>query len=179
MLPDGQELDVIVNARERTPDGRWWYECEAILPDRRRHPDGRTEPAAVPTPLSVHADRIAPLPGEDYTSVPTTGAVAGRRWLLARVPPRAPDDPGWRLHRGDCGQASGEQRRITEREAARLLGAGADMDVDVDVDAGWSTRSGTGASAAPGGSGGPGAPSPGPGRCEVCAVCRPDRALPR
>jgi len=33
-MPDGQELDVIVTGRSRTPDGHWWYECEAILPSR-------------------------------------------------------------------------------------------------------------------------------------------------
>lgn len=123
-MPDGQELGVVVTARTRTPDGAWWYECEAILPTRYQHPDGATEPKAAPTPISVAAEHIAPIPGEDYTPVPTDGAVAGRQWLLARIRMQTPRGPEWRLHRRDCWQATGEQKRITTREALKLAGAG-------------------------------------------------------
>lgn len=120
-MPDGQELDVIVTARQRTADGAWWFHCEAILPVRQENPDGTTEVKAVPTPFVVAADRVAPIPGEVYDAVPTEGEVAGRQWLLVRIRMQTVDGPAWRLHRRDCWQASGEQRRITEQEAIEAL----------------------------------------------------------
>lgn len=116
-MPDGQELDVIVTARTRAGDGTWWYACEAILPDRYEDAEGGTQATAAPTPITVSAEDITPLPGEDYGAVPTDGAVSGRQWLLARVRVPAMDGPPWRLHRRDCWQAGGETRRITTEEA--------------------------------------------------------------
>ncbi|MFG7946632.1 DUF6233 domain-containing protein [Streptomyces cacaoi] len=124
-MPDGQELDVLVTARTRTRDGRWWYECEAVMPVRHEHPDGRTEPKAAPTRVSVAAEHITPLPGEDYTAVPTEGAVAGRQWLAVRVRGLREEGPWWCVHRRDCWQARGgwSRRRITADEARELLAA--------------------------------------------------------
>ncbi|CAL9453908.1 DUF6233 domain-containing protein [Streptomyces albus] len=122
-MPDGQELDVVVTGRSRTPDGHWWYECEAILPSRYQHPDGRTEPGSAPTAISVAAEHITPLPGEDYTAVPTAGAVAGRQWVAVRVRGAGTEGPWWCVHRRDCWQARDGwlTRRVTAREALRLL----------------------------------------------------------
>ncbi|MDJ1135465.1 hypothetical protein [Streptomyces iconiensis] len=53
-LPD-EELDVVVTSRTRTRDGRWWYDCEAILPSRTEHTDGRTAQQATQTAASVAA----------------------------------------------------------------------------------------------------------------------------
>lgn len=78
-LPDDQELDVIVTGRTRTPDGRWWYEAKAILPARHEAADGTTKVMAAPTAISVSAEQIASIPGEDYSQLPTDGAVTGRR----------------------------------------------------------------------------------------------------
>ncbi|MDJ1137199.1 DUF6233 domain-containing protein [Streptomyces iconiensis] len=122
-LPDGQELDVIVTSRTRTRDGRWWYDCEAILPSRTEHADGRTEAKGAPTPICVAADHITPVPGEDYSAVPTDGITAGRPWLAVRVHGPRDEHPWWCLHRPDCGQATEyrQHRRLTTQEAATLL----------------------------------------------------------
>lgn len=78
-LPDGQELDVVVTSRHRSRDGAWWYECEAILPARHEAADGATKPTGAPAPISVQAERITPIPGEDHSTLPTEGGVAGRQ----------------------------------------------------------------------------------------------------
>jgi hypothetical protein len=120
ILPDGQELDVVVTERTRTQDGVWWYECEAILPARYEHADGRTRTTGAPTPISVLDAHIRPIPGEDYGSVPTRGAISGRQWLLQNLHQYLPDSPSRRLHRRDCWQARGEHTLITTAEAAAL-----------------------------------------------------------
>ncbi|QLH19313.1 DUF6233 domain-containing protein [Streptomyces sp. Rer75] len=120
-LPDGQQLDVVVLGRTRTVDGRWWYECEAILPARHEGPDGTTKTTGAPTPISVEADEIAQIPGEDYSPVPTQGAVAGRQWVVEKLHQYAVDDPARRLHRRDCWQARNSHDRITTDDAVDLL----------------------------------------------------------
>lgn len=122
---------MIVTARTRTADGQWWYECEAIVPARYEHADGSTEPKGVPSPISVAADDITPIPGEDYEAVPTVGAVTGRQWRLERVRQHREDGRSWCLHRRDCWQAGGELRRITTREAVERLAAGGTVDCDI------------------------------------------------
>lgn len=120
-LPDGQSLDVIVTSRNRTRDGQWWYECEAILPSRYEYPDGRTRTAGAPTPISVLSDHIRPIPGEVYSAVPTGGAVAGRQWALEKLHQYQPDDPSRRLHRRDCWQVRNEHTLIATREAVEFI----------------------------------------------------------
>lgn len=131
VLPDGQALDVIVTSRHRSKDGRWWYEAEAILPARYEHPDGRTQVTGAPTPISVLADDITPIPGEDYSLVPTDGAVAGRQWVLEKLHQYTEDAPSRRLHRSDCWQAKGEHERITTKDAIDRLTHGATAVCDV------------------------------------------------
>ncbi len=128
VLPDGQELDVIVTGWTRTPDGQWWCQAEAIMPTRYEDADGHSRPAGAPTAITLAADRVAPIPGEDYSVVPRDGEIAGRQWLLEKLHQYGPDDPARRLHRRDCWQARLEHTRITTAEAAGLLGA---PDVDV------------------------------------------------
>lgn len=125
-LPDGQQLDVIVNRRTRTRDGRWWYECEAVLPAREEDAAGHTRALAAPTAISVPADSIEQLPGEDYAGVPTEGAIKGWQWALERL--WYPTGPASRLHRRDCWQARPEFRLISTAEALACLRA-ADVDV--------------------------------------------------
>jgi hypothetical protein len=120
VMPDGQELDVIVTARTRTRDGRWWYECQAVLPARYEDADGRTRVTGAPTDISILADDITPVPGQDYAAVPTGGAVAGRQWVVERLHQYL-DGPSRRLHRRDCWQARDSHTRITTREATALL----------------------------------------------------------
>ncbi|MCP9213387.1 DUF6233 domain-containing protein [Streptomyces sp. NEAU-Y11] len=119
-LPDGQELDVVVTSRHRSRDGAWWYECEAILPARHEAADGATKPTGAPTPISVQAERIAPIPGEEYSTLPTEGAVAGRQWVLQKIHQYSEDSPSRRLHRRDCWQAQDSHTRITTQEAVEL-----------------------------------------------------------
>lgn len=119
-LPDGQELDVVVTSRYRSDDGRWWYECEAILPARHEAADGATKAMGAPTPISVQAERIIPIPGEDYSTLPTEGAVAGRQWVLQKIHQYSEDSPARRLHRRDCWQARDSHTRITTEQAAEL-----------------------------------------------------------
>ncbi|MFH8369651.1 DUF6233 domain-containing protein [Streptomyces sp. NPDC018031] len=120
-MPDGQQLDVIVTGRIRTPDGRWWYEAEAVLPARHTDGEGRTRPTGAPTPISVPADRITPIPGERYDTLSTSGAVAGRQWALENLHQYL-DGAGRRLHRRDCWQVRAEHTLVTTAEAAGLLG---------------------------------------------------------
>ncbi|MFE7117260.1 DUF6233 domain-containing protein [Streptomyces sp. NPDC057654] len=121
-LPDGQQLDVIVTSRERTQDGRWWFHAEAILPSRQERPNGHFEATAEPVAFTVAAADITPIPGEDYSALPTTGAVAGRQWVLQKLHVYMNGGASRRLHRADCWQAHGSTlERITTEEAARLL----------------------------------------------------------
>lgn len=113
---------MVVTARERTPDGRWWYACQAILPGRSDHPDGRTEPVAVPTDVWVPAESITAIPGEDYSGLPSRGAVAGRQWVVQPLR-RYAGRPVRRLHRRDCWQAGSGCERVTAERARELLGA--------------------------------------------------------
>lgn len=122
-MPDAQELDVILTQWTRTPDGRWWAECEAILPARYEQSDGRTRLTGAPTPISVPADDITPIPGEDYSALPIDGAVAGRQWVLERLHQYSDDHPSRRLHRRDCWQVRLEHARITTAEATEMVGA--------------------------------------------------------
>lgn len=119
-MPDGQELDVRVAARRRTRDGRWWYECHALLPARSEHAAGSTQPTAADVAISVAAEDITPIPGEDYTAVPTEGAEDGRQWFAVRV--RGVHGPRWAVHRRGCWQARGgwQRRRVTARQAREL-----------------------------------------------------------
>lgn len=130
-MPDGQALDVVVTGRHRSKDGRWWYEAEAILPARYEHADSRTQVTAAPTPISVPAEQITPIPGEDYSLVPTDGAVAGRQWVLEKLHQYSEDDPSRRLHRSDCWQARDSHERITTEDAVGLLAQGAAAICDV------------------------------------------------
>lgn len=123
VFPDGQGLDVIVTGRYRSKDGRWWYECEAILPARREAADGTTTTTGAPTAISVHADDITPIPDEDYSGLPTDGAVAGRQWVLEKLHQYSEEHPNRRLHRRDCWQARSSHTRITTAEAAEMLEA--------------------------------------------------------
>ncbi|WP_275558460.1 DUF6233 domain-containing protein [Streptomyces sp. 5-6(2022)] len=120
-LPDDQELDVILTKWTRTLDGAWWAECEAILPARYEHADGRTRVTGAPTPISVPSDRITPIPGEYYSGVPVDGAVAGRQWVVEKLHQYVEDDPSRRLHRRDCWQVRGEHERITTEDAIDRL----------------------------------------------------------
>src|ERR1044072_845980 len=120
-MPDEQELDVILTQWTRTADGQWWAECEAILPARYQHPDGRTRVTGAPTPISVPSERITPIPGEDYALVPIDGAVAGRQWVLEKLHQYSEDAPSRRLHRRDCWQARDSHERIATQDAARML----------------------------------------------------------
>ncbi len=120
-LPDGQELDVILIQWTRTKDGQWWAECEAILPARYEHDDGRTRVTGAPTPISVPSDHITPIPGEDYGGVPVDGAIAGRQWVVEKLHQYNEGDPSRRLHRRDCWQARDSHERITTEDAVDRL----------------------------------------------------------
>jgi len=69
----------------------------------------------------VPAEQITPIPGEDYTLVPTDGAVAGRQWVVEKLHQYSEDDPSRRLHRRDCWQARDSHERITTEDAVDRL----------------------------------------------------------
>lgn len=117
-MPDGQELDVIVTSWTRTPDGQWWCQAEAILPTRYEDADGRSRPTGAPTAITLAADDVVPIPGEDYSRVPRDGAITGRQWVLEKLHQYTEEDPSRRLHRRDCWQVRLEHTRITTEEAA-------------------------------------------------------------
>ncbi|MER5969613.1 DUF6233 domain-containing protein [Streptomyces sp. NPDC002055] len=125
-LPDGQQLDVIVIGRTRTPDGHWWYELEAVLTARGTLGDGRTVAEPTPVAFSAPAASVTPIPGEDYTAVPTHGAVSGRQWQVENLW-RTAAGPTRRLHRRDCWHARAAHQRVPTAEAYALL---ADPDVE-------------------------------------------------
>ncbi|MGW7003929.1 DUF6233 domain-containing protein [Streptomyces sp. NPDC054933] len=115
-LPDGQKLDVVVTGRTRTSDGRWWYDCEALLYGRIAYPDGTTEPEPAPIAVPVPAEAISRIDGQDYAGVPTTDATVKRPWRLeVRLPPPA-ESPPVLLHRADCWQGR-HGRSLTDQEA--------------------------------------------------------------
>ncbi|WP_260867876.1 DUF6233 domain-containing protein [Streptomyces sp. SAJ15] len=91
------------------------------MPARHEGPDGHTKTTAAPTPISVLADDITPIPGEDYTAVPTDGAAAGRQWVLENLHQYG-DGPARRLHRRDCWQARDGHTLVATAEAAEMIG---------------------------------------------------------
>ncbi|MGR3938550.1 DUF6233 domain-containing protein [Streptomyces sp. BRA346] len=120
-MPDEQELDVIITKWIRAKDGQWWAECEAILPARHESADGTTKTVGAPTPISVSAEDIDPIPGETYSALPADGAVAGRQWVVEKLHQYSEDAPSRRLHRRDCWQVKGEYERITTEDAVERL----------------------------------------------------------
>jgi hypothetical protein len=90
-------------------------------PARYEHADGRTRLTGAPTPISVPADDITPIPGEDYSAVPTDGAIAGRQWVVEALREYTEDAPAARLHRRDCWQARDSHQRITAEDAVDRL----------------------------------------------------------
>ncbi len=65
------ELDVILTQGARTADGRWWTDCEASLPTRYEHADGRSHATGAPPAISALSERI--------TSIPRRGLQRGPR----------------------------------------------------------------------------------------------------
>ncbi|MGR3939488.1 DUF6233 domain-containing protein [Streptomyces sp. BRA346] len=74
-----------------------------------------------PPPSSVGAVGSAQIPGEDYSLVPTQGAIAGRQWVVEKLHQYGPDDPARRLPRRDCWQARHSDERITTEDAVDRL----------------------------------------------------------
>ncbi|WP_241266208.1 DUF6233 domain-containing protein [Streptomyces boncukensis] len=95
------------------------------MPVRYVSEDGTTEQKAGPTPISVHADCITPIPGEDYRAVPTVGAEEGRQWVAVQTRGTRGRGLWWALHHRTCWSARGgwQARRITAAEARDLLAA--------------------------------------------------------
>lgn len=93
VLPDGHVLDGHLQGRRRDPDGRWWYGVTVELP----------------------ATAVQPIPGRDYSDVPTT-VQEHWPWLL-----QAPATPGESpvLHVGDCEAAAGRLEPVQRAELAR------------------------------------------------------------
>ena len=121
VMPDGQQLDVVVTAWTRTPDGQWWCEAEAILPTRYEDADGRSRPTGAPTAVTLAAEDVTPIPGEDYSLVPRNGAIAGRQWVVEKLHQYNDGDPSRRLHRRDCWQARASHERIATEDAVGML----------------------------------------------------------
>ncbi|MFI2031843.1 DUF6233 domain-containing protein [Streptomyces buecherae] len=111
-------------------DGAWWFACEAVLPDRRIETDGSSRPVGAPTPIVLPAERIVPIPDEDYSAVPTRGAVAGRQWVVERLRDYG-EGPQRRVHRRDCWQARAAHERVATDVAGKLLGRGEALACDV------------------------------------------------
>ncbi|MEU1629834.1 DUF6233 domain-containing protein [Streptomyces sp. NPDC020096] len=74
---------------------------------RHQNPDGTSRPEQAPITFTVPADLMEPIPGMDYTSMPTLDETATRPWILLVI--RQPDIDGPRaaLHRKDCAQGRG------------------------------------------------------------------------
>ncbi|MCX5209834.1 DUF6233 domain-containing protein [Kitasatospora sp. NBC_00240] len=109
-LPDGQELGVLVLARERAEDGVWWYSLRLVLPGGREV-DFRASPPAV-----------QPIPGEDYSTLPGPAATSSA-WLLTEM--RRAREPVRLLHRADCWLAPAGSRPVSGDEYRALVAAGA------------------------------------------------------
>lgn len=122
-LADGQQVDVVVRRRFRTPAGTWAYEVELPLwtvVSVPGQPD-RVEPE--PAVFQVAPPHVEPIPGEDYgqlTRVRTNTPDPG--WILASV--RAGRPLYW-LHRGCCWMVIpfrpfGMERLSTEQALDRM-----------------------------------------------------------
>ncbi|WP_405994979.1 DUF6233 domain-containing protein [Streptomyces sp. NBC_00986] len=93
VLPDGHVLDGQLQARRRDPDGRWWYGVTVELP----------------------AKAVEPVPGKDYSQVPTT---VQEHWPWLIQAPAAPGEAPV-LHVGDCAAATGRLEPVQHAELAR------------------------------------------------------------
>ncbi|WP_158897210.1 hypothetical protein [Streptomyces hygroscopicus] len=63
------ELDVILTQGARTADGRWRADCEASLPTRYEHADGRSHATGAPPAISALNERITPFPARTCGTV--------------------------------------------------------------------------------------------------------------
>jgi hypothetical protein len=96
VLPDGQILHGHLHQRHRDQDGRWWYR----------------------TTLDIPAGLAQPVPGEDYSQVPTTVTNA-HPWQLESA-----GEPAGRvvvLHRTGCPEARGRLTPVDTSTQARLF----------------------------------------------------------
>jgi len=117
---------VIVQQRERTSDGRWWYACVALLCGRSSDAL-RPRVTVAPIPITVAAEYLSPIPGEEYTGVPTAGAESGRQWLAVRARGVAARGPSWVVHHRSCWQSRAgawRQQLVTTDRARQILADG-------------------------------------------------------
>ncbi|MFF4900510.1 DUF6233 domain-containing protein [Streptomyces sp. NPDC001068] len=83
LLPGGRCVNGELLARRQDPDGQWWYRVA----------------------LDVPAAAVQPVPGTDYSGVPTE-KMAAHRWLLEALPHDRPEQRRLVLHVGDCWAAA-------------------------------------------------------------------------
>lgn len=122
-LPGGQELCVVMIGRRRDPDGTWWCDVALAVWSRVDLPTGQAgvEPFAVTFPMPM--DRVEPVPGQDYSAVPSVDLTVRRPWSIVWTVPPPIDGPRGTLHRVDCHQArAGEP--LTDDEARIDIGDG-------------------------------------------------------
>lgn len=93
-LPGGTVVRGVLHHREQDTDGTWTYTV------------------AIPVPATA----CEPVPGEDYTHVPTTRAGETGDWLLQQLPGGG-DDPRVMLHTAGCWAAEGRLTRVSTVDA--------------------------------------------------------------
>ncbi|MFF5588094.1 hypothetical protein [Streptomyces hygroscopicus] len=114
------ELDVILTQGARTADGRWWADCEAILPTRYEHADGRSHATGAPTAISALSERITPFPARTCGTVPVDGAITGRQRVVEQFHQHTEDPPSAVLTAATAGRpaTSSPTHRASNAESA-------------------------------------------------------------
>lgn len=99
-LPAGV-IEGRLNARRQDADGRWWYQVT----------------------LTVPADTVHPIDGQDYSQVPTERA-AGPRWILQTLRHDSPKQRALILHTAGCWAAEGRLTACDDTQARIFLREG-------------------------------------------------------
>jgi hypothetical protein len=121
-LPDGQRLYAVVRRRRRERDGSWWYDLQVQLASQAEE---RGKLVAQPSSVDVRvpARHCAPVPGQDYTAVPTERYGVVPRWRIEEpVYFGAERGPSRVVHRGDCKAVRDLSRAVSTEQAREALG---------------------------------------------------------
>jgi hypothetical protein len=124
-LPDGQRLYAVVRRRRRERDGSWWYDLQVQLASQAEE-RGRLVAQPSSVDVRVPAEHCTPVPGQDYSAVPTERYGVAPQWRIEEpVYFGAERGPSRVVHRGDCAAVRDLSRAVSTDQAREALAAGA------------------------------------------------------
>jgi len=123
-LPDGQRLYAVVRRRRRERDGSWWYDLQVQLASQAEE-RGRLVAQPSSVDVRVPARDCTPVPGQDYSGVPTEQYGVAARWRIEEpVYFGTERGPSRVVHRGDCAALRDLSRPVSTEQAQQALAGG-------------------------------------------------------